>query len=77
MSVRIARKITPAHFAQLTLDSLRMMRCRRASRAPAAPSRSRAGWLRVYMRSKLIKHNKDLFECIDDPFALLDKLHIY
>jgi hypothetical protein len=34
-------------------------------------------WLRVYMRSKLIKHNKDLFECIDDPFALLDKLHIY
>ena len=20
-------------------------------------------WLRVYMRSKMIKHNKDLFEC--------------
>ena len=34
-------------------------------------------WLRVYMRSKMIKHNKDLFERIDDPFALLDKLHIY
>ena len=34
-------------------------------------------WLRVYMRSKMIKHNKDLFECIDDPFALLEKLHIY
>ena len=34
-------------------------------------------WLRVYMRSKMIKHNKDLFECIDDPFALLNKLHIY
>jgi hypothetical protein len=34
-------------------------------------------WLRVYMRSKMIKHNKDLFECIDDPLALLDKLHIY
>jgi 2-polyprenyl-6-methoxyphenol hydroxylase-like FAD-dependent oxidoreductase len=34
-------------------------------------------WLRVYMRSKMIKHNKDLFECIGDPFALLDKLHIY
>ena len=34
-------------------------------------------WLRVYMRSKMIKHNKDLFESIDDPFALLDKLHIY
>jgi 2-polyprenyl-6-methoxyphenol hydroxylase-like FAD-dependent oxidoreductase len=34
-------------------------------------------WLRVYMRSKMIKHNKDLFESIDDPFAILDKLHIY
>jgi hypothetical protein len=34
-------------------------------------------WLRVYMRSKMIKHNKDLFECVDDPFALLEKLHIY
>jgi hypothetical protein len=29
------------------------------------------------MRSKMIKHNKDLFECIDDPLALLGKLHIY
>ena len=34
-------------------------------------------WLRVYMRSKMIKHNKDLFECVDDPLALLNKLHIY
>lgn len=34
-------------------------------------------WLRVYMRSKLIKHNKDLFESIDNPLALLNKLHIY
>jgi 2-polyprenyl-6-methoxyphenol hydroxylase-like FAD-dependent oxidoreductase len=34
-------------------------------------------WLRVYMRSKMIKHNKDLFECVDDPYALLEKLHIY
>ncbi len=34
-------------------------------------------WLRVYMRSKMIKHNKDLFECIDDPLALLRNLHIY
>ena len=34
-------------------------------------------WLRVYMRSKMIKHNKDLFECLDDPFAMLEKLHIY
>jgi flavin-dependent dehydrogenase len=34
-------------------------------------------WLRVYMRSKMIKHNKDLFESVDDPLALLEKLHIY
>ena len=34
-------------------------------------------WLRVYMRSKMIKHNKDLFECVDHPLALLEKLHIY
>ena len=34
-------------------------------------------WLRVYMRSKMIKHNKDLFECVDDRFALLGKLHMY
>ena len=34
-------------------------------------------WLRVYMRSKMIKHNKDLFESVDDPLAMLNKLHIY
>jgi hypothetical protein len=34
-------------------------------------------WLRVYMKSKMIKHNKDLFESIDDPLELLTKLHIY
>jgi len=34
-------------------------------------------WLRVYMRSKMIKHNKDLFETIDDPLKVLDLLHIY
>jgi 2-polyprenyl-6-methoxyphenol hydroxylase-like FAD-dependent oxidoreductase len=34
-------------------------------------------WLRVYIRSKMIKHNKDLFETLDDPLALLEKLHIY
>src|SRR5262245_1383197 len=34
-------------------------------------------WLRVYMRSKMIKQNKDLFESIDNPLALLEKLHIY
>ena len=34
-------------------------------------------WLRVYMRTKMIKHNKDLFETIDEPFGLLQLLHIY
>ena len=34
-------------------------------------------WLRVYMRSKMIKHNKDLFERVGDDYALLEKLHIY
>jgi 2-polyprenyl-6-methoxyphenol hydroxylase-like FAD-dependent oxidoreductase len=34
-------------------------------------------WLRVYMRTKMIKHNKDLFETLDDKLALLGKLHIY
>ena len=34
-------------------------------------------WLRVYMRSKMIKHNKNLFESIDNKDALLDQLHIY
>ena len=34
-------------------------------------------WLRVYMRSKMIKHNKDLLQCVDDTDALLDQLHLY
>jgi 2-polyprenyl-6-methoxyphenol hydroxylase-like FAD-dependent oxidoreductase len=34
-------------------------------------------WLRVYMQSKMIKNNKDLFQSLDDPLALLDKMHIY
>jgi hypothetical protein len=34
-------------------------------------------WLRVYMQSKRIKTNKDLFQSLDDPVALLDQLHIY
>ena len=34
-------------------------------------------WLRVYMRSKMIKHNKDLLESVGDTLALLEKLHIY
>jgi 2-polyprenyl-6-methoxyphenol hydroxylase-like FAD-dependent oxidoreductase len=34
-------------------------------------------WLRVYMRSKMIKHNKDVFEVLGDNFAALEMLHIY
>ena len=34
-------------------------------------------WLRVYMRSQMIKHNKDLLECVDDTEGLLAKLHVY
>jgi len=34
-------------------------------------------WLRVYMRTRMIKHNKDLLESVDDTFGLLAKLHIY
>jgi 2-polyprenyl-6-methoxyphenol hydroxylase-like FAD-dependent oxidoreductase len=34
-------------------------------------------WLRVYMRSKMIKHNKDLLQRLDDTDALLEKLHVY
>jgi 2-polyprenyl-6-methoxyphenol hydroxylase-like FAD-dependent oxidoreductase len=34
-------------------------------------------WLRVYMRSKMIKHNKALLESVGDTRALVEKLHIY
>lgn len=34
-------------------------------------------WLRVYMRSKMIKHNKDLLEGVGDTVALLEQLHSY
>jgi hypothetical protein len=34
-------------------------------------------WLRVYMRTQMIKHNKDLLESVDDTPALLEKLHIF
>jgi 2-polyprenyl-6-methoxyphenol hydroxylase-like FAD-dependent oxidoreductase len=34
-------------------------------------------WLRVYMRTQMIKHNKDLLESVDDTFGLLAKLHIF
>jgi hypothetical protein len=34
-------------------------------------------WLRVYIRSKMIKHNKDILQVVDDTFALLDLLHLY
>jgi 2-polyprenyl-6-methoxyphenol hydroxylase-like FAD-dependent oxidoreductase len=34
-------------------------------------------WMRVYMRTRMIKHNKDLLESVDDKMELLAKLHIY
>jgi 2-polyprenyl-6-methoxyphenol hydroxylase-like FAD-dependent oxidoreductase len=34
-------------------------------------------WLRVYMRSRMIKHNKDLLESVDDTLGLLAKLHVF
>jgi hypothetical protein len=34
-------------------------------------------WLRVYMRSQMIKHNKDLLQVLDDKNELLSQLHIY
>ena len=34
-------------------------------------------WLRVYMRSQMIKHNKDLLECVGDTDGLLAKLHVF
>jgi hypothetical protein len=34
-------------------------------------------WLRVYMRSQMIKHNKDLLQSVGDTDALLAKLHIF
>ena len=34
-------------------------------------------WLRVYMRSKMIKHDKDIFEAVDDKMAVLDLIRLY
>ncbi len=34
-------------------------------------------WLRVYMRSQTIKHNKDIFNSLDDTFGILEKLQMY
>ena len=34
-------------------------------------------WLRVYMRSQMIKHNKDVLAVIPDVDAVLEKLHVY
>jgi 2-polyprenyl-6-methoxyphenol hydroxylase-like FAD-dependent oxidoreductase len=34
-------------------------------------------WLRVYMRSQMIKHNKDLLQVVDDTDRLLARLHVY
>ncbi len=34
-------------------------------------------WMRVYMRTQMIKHNKDVLASVDEPLDLLAKLHIY
>ena len=34
-------------------------------------------WLRVYMRTRTIKNNKDLLESVGDTMGLLAKLHVY
>jgi 2-polyprenyl-6-methoxyphenol hydroxylase-like FAD-dependent oxidoreductase len=34
-------------------------------------------WVRVYMRSQMIKHNKDLLQLVDDTDGLLAKLHVF
>lgn len=34
-------------------------------------------WLRVYMRTQMIKHNKDLLESVGDDAGLLGKMHIF
>jgi 2-polyprenyl-6-methoxyphenol hydroxylase-like FAD-dependent oxidoreductase len=34
-------------------------------------------WLRVYMRSQMIKHNKDLLQVVDDTDGLLARLRVY
>ena len=34
-------------------------------------------WLRVYMRTQMIKHNKDLLETVDNTDGLLAMLHVF
>ena len=34
-------------------------------------------WLRVYMRTQMIKHNKDLLQSVDDTDDLLARLHVF
>lgn len=34
-------------------------------------------WLRVYMRTQMIKHNKDVLESVGDTMGLLAKLHVF
>ena len=49
----------------------------RARNATSRALHTHKQWLRVYMRSKMIKHNKEPFERIDEPVALVQQLHIY
>jgi hypothetical protein len=34
-------------------------------------------WLRVYMRTRMIKYNKDLLASLDDPLGMLEKMNVY
>ena len=34
-------------------------------------------WIRVFMRTQMIKHNKDLLQSVDDTYDLLAKMHIF
>ena len=34
-------------------------------------------WLRVYMRTQTIHHNKELLQSVGDDLGLLAKLHVY
>ena len=34
-------------------------------------------WLRVFVRTRLIKHNKDLLASVGDTMDLLSRLHVY
>ena len=34
-------------------------------------------WIRVYMRTQMLKHDKDLLESVGDNSSLLGKMHVF